>query len=96
MKTLLKNGTVVSGDMSVREDVLIDGEKIVKVGRNLEAEDAQVVDVNGKLLFPGFIDGHTHFDLEVAGTVTADDFETGTRAAIAGGTTLVIDYASQD
>ena len=49
--------------MSVREDVLIDGEKIVKVGRNLEAEDAQVVDVNGKLLFPGFIDGHTHFDL---------------------------------
>lgn len=96
MKTLLKNGTVVSGDISVREDVLIDGEKIVKVGRNLEAEDAQVVDVNGKLLFPGFIDGHTHFDLEVAGTVTADDFETGTRAAIAGGTTLVIDYASQD
>ena len=84
VKTLLKNGTVVSGDMSVREDVLIDGEKIVKVGRNLEAEDAQVVDVNGKLLFPGFIDGHTHFDLEVAGTVTADDFETGTRAAIAG------------
>ena len=64
MKTLLKNGTVVSGDMSVREDVLIDGEKIVKVGRNLEAEDAQVVDVNGKLLFPGFIDGHTHFDLK--------------------------------
>ena len=96
VKTLLKNGTVVSGDMSVREDVLIDGEKIVKVGRNLETEDAQVVDVNGKLLFPGFIDGHTHFDLEVAGTVTADDFETGTRAAIAGGTTLVIDYASQD
>ena len=95
-ENLLKNGTVVSGDMSVREDVLIDGEKIVKVGRNLETEDAQVVDVNGKLLFPGFIDGHTHFDLEVAGTVTADDFETGTRAAIAGGTTLVIDYASQD
>ena len=75
MKTLLKNGTVVSGDISVREDVLIDGEKIVKVGRNLEAEDAQVVDVNGKLLFPGFIDGHTHFDLEVAGTVTADEQE---------------------
>ena len=55
-----------------------------------------MVDVTGKLLFPGFIDGHTHFDLEVAGTVTADDFETGTRAAILGGTTLVIDFASQD
>ena len=78
VKTLLKNGTVVSGDISVREDVLIEGEKIIKVGQNLEAEDAQVVDVSGKLLFPGFIDGHTHFDLEVAGTVTADDFETGT------------------
>ena len=50
MKTLLKNGTVVSGDMSVREDVLIDGEKIVKVGQNLEPEDARVVDVSGKLL----------------------------------------------
>ena len=96
MKYLLKNGTVVSGDLSVREDVLIDGETIVKTGQNLEEEDAQVIDVSGKLLFPGFIDGHTHFDLEVAGTVTADDFETGTRAAIAGGTTLVIDYASQD
>ena len=90
MKYLLKNGTVVSGDLSVREDVLIDGETIVKTGQNLEEEDAQVIDVSGKLLFPGFIDGHTHFDLEVAGTVTADDFETGTKAAIAGGTTLVI------
>ena len=57
---------------------------------------ATVIDANGKLLFPGFIDGHTHFDLEVAGTVTADDFETGTKAAILGGTTLVIDFASQD
>lgn len=55
MKTLLKNGTVVSGDMSVREDVLIDGEKIVKVGQNLESEDARVVDVSGKLLFPGLL-----------------------------------------
>ena len=96
MKYLLKNGTVVSGDLSVREDVLIDGETIVKTGQNLEEEDAQVIDVSGKLLFQGFIDGHTHFDREVAGTVTADDFETGTKAAIAGGTTLVIDYASQD
>ena len=96
MKYLLKNGTVVSGEKSEKLDVLVDGEKIVNVGKDLEAGDAEVIDVEGKLLFPGFIDGHTHFDLEVAGTVTADDFETGTRAALLGGTTLVIDYASQD
>ena len=77
MKYLLKNGTIVSGSGILDQDVLIDGEKIVRVGENLPAEDAEVIDVTGKLLFPGFIDGHTHFDLEVAGTVTADDFETG-------------------
>ena len=96
MKYLLKNGTVVSGEGSRQADVLIDGEKIVDVGRNLDAEGAEILDAAGKLLFPGFIDGHIHFDLEVAGTVTADDFETGTKAALLGGTTFVIDYASQD
>ncbi len=96
MKYLLKNGTVVSGEGSRQADVLIDGEKIVDVGRNLDAEGAEILDAAGKLLFPGFIDGHTHFDLEVAGTVTADDFETGTKAALLGGTTFVVDYASQD
>lgn len=96
MKYLLKNGTVISGTEMKKADILIQDEKIAEVGKNLKAEDARVLDVTGKLLFPGFIDGHTHFDLEVAGTVTADDFETGTKAAILGGTTLVIDYASQD
>ena len=96
MKYLLKNGTVVSGEESVRADVLTEGEKILAVGKDLDSEGAEVIDVTGKFLFPGFIDGHTHFDLEVAGTVTADDFESGTRAAILGGTTMVIDYASQD
>lgn len=96
MKYLIKNGTVVSGETSQVMDVLINGETIEAVGTDLKAADAAIIDAQGKLLFPGFIDGHTHFDLEVAGTVTADDFETGTRAAIAGGTTLVIDFASQD
>ena len=96
MKYLLKNGTVVSGSSSEQLDVLTEDEKIIKVARDIQDEEATVIDVTGKLLFPGFIDGHTHFDLEVAGTVTADDFETGTRAAILGGTTFVIDYASQD
>lgn len=96
MKYLLKNGTVVTGEKSEQLDILVEGEKIAQVGKNLPSEEAQEIDVSGKILFPGFIDGHTHFDLEVAGTVTADDFETGTKAAILGGTTFVIDYASQD
>lgn len=96
MKYLLKNGTVVTGEKSEQLDILVEGEKIVQVGKNLPSKDAQEIDVSGKILFPGFIDGHTHFDLEVSGTVTADDFETGTKAAILGGTTFVIDYASQD
>ena len=96
MGYLLKNGTVVSAGGSAKRDILMEGEKIVEIGENLCAPGAEVIDVSGKLLFPGFIDGHTHFDLEVAGTVTADDFETGTRAALLGGTTMVVDFASQD
>ena len=96
MKYLLKNGLIVSGDGTRQADILTEGEKIAKIGENLSDPEAEVIDVSGKLIFPGFIDGHTHFDLEVAGTVTADDFETGTRAALLGGTTMVIDYASQD
>ena len=92
MQTLLKGGTVISGSGQKRADVLIEGEKIAGIGRDLRTAD-RVVDVSGCLLFPGFIDAHTHFDLDVAGTTTADDFFTGTRAALRGGTTTVIDFA---
>ena len=94
-KTLLKGGMVVSGRSVRKADVLIAGEKIVAVGRRLSAE-AKVIDVSGKLIFPGFIDAHTHFDLEVSDTVTADDFESGTQSAIAGGVTTVVDFATQN
>lgn len=93
MKTLLKGGTVVTGKSSRRADVLIDGEKISKVGRSLFVSSDEVVDVSGCLLFPGFIDAHTHFDLDVCNTTTADNFTTGSRAALRGGTTTVIDFA---
>ncbi len=96
MKLLLKGGSVISGQGVRQADVLIDGETVAAVGPGLSAEGAEVVDCAGKLLFPGFIDAHTHFDLEVGGTITADDFPTGSRAALRGGTTTVIDFAAPD
>ena len=93
MKTLLHGGTVVTGKGPRRADVLLEGEKILKVGRHISARGAETVDVTGCLLFPGFIDAHTHFDLDVCNTTTADGFESGSRAALRGGTTTVIDFA---
>ena len=92
MTTLLKGGTIITGAGQRRADLLLDGEKIAWMGRGSQTAD-QVVDVTGCFLFPGFIDAHTHFDLDVANTTTADDFYTGTRAALRGGTTTVIDFA---
>ena len=96
MRTLFKGGSVVSGKGVRRADLLVEGEKVVSLGRGLKAEADRVIDVTGCVLFPGFIDAHTHFDLEVAGTVTADGFATGSRAALRGGTTTVIDFACPD
>lgn len=96
MNILLRGGTVVSSTGTKKQDVLINGSKIAKVGKFLSVHDAEIVDVSGKLLFPGFIDAHTHFDLEVSDTVTADDFESGTRAAVCGGTTTIVDFATQN
>lgn len=96
MKTLIKNGTVVSASGSVKADVLIDNGIIERVDADLQAEEAQVVDATGKMIFPGFIDTHTHLQLNNGVTDTVDNFETGTRAAIAGGTTTVLDMATQN
>ena len=93
MKYLFKNGTVVSGRGTRRADVLVEDEKILQVARGISAPLARTVDVTGKLLLPGFIDAHTHFDLDVCNTTTADDFDSGTRSAIRGGTTTVVDFA---
>ncbi len=95
MKTILRGGFVVSGKSCRRADVLIDGEKVEKIGHVIAGapDDAQLVDVSDCYLFPGFIDAHTHFDLDVCNTTTADDFESGTLSAVRGGTTTVIDFA---
>ena len=93
MKKLLKGGVIVGASGCRKADLLIDGERIEAVGEALSCPEAEVIDVSGKLLFPGFLDAHTHFDLEVCNTVTADDFYTGGRSALRGGTTTVIDFA---
>ena len=95
MKLLFKGGTIVSGDGMKKLDILVKGEKILAVGEDLEFRDAQIVDVRGKLLFPGFIDAHTHMALEVSNTITAAKIESGTKAELAGGTTFIVDYATQ-
>ena len=84
MKKLLRGGFVVTPRGSRRADVLLDGEKIAQVGHisPAEAKSAEVTDVSGCYLFPGFIDAHTHFDLDVCNTTTADDFASArTRAS---------------
>src|SRR5882762_1933129 len=94
--TLIKNGTVVTAERSFAADILVDGEKIRDIAPSLPAEAAgRVIDASGMLLLPGGIDAHTHLDMPFGGTTSADDFETGTRAAAFGGTTTLIDFAIQ-
>ena len=98
-RVFIKGGKIVNSKESFVADILIEDEKISKVFKNGEEikldEGTKVVDASGKLIFPGFIDAHTHFDLHVAGTVTCDNFYSGTRAAISGGTTTIIDFGTQ-
>jgi len=95
-KTLFSGGKVVTAEGGYRADVLVEDGKIVAVGADLDANGAETVDATGKLVVPGFIDAHTHMDMPFGGTVTADDWATGTEAAAAGGTTMIIDFALQE
>ncbi|QNI32874.1 dihydropyrimidinase [Alloacidobacterium dinghuense] len=95
MGILIKNGTVVNADGSKKTDVLIDGEKIAKVGDKINATGHTTVDATDLLVMPGGIDVHTHLDMPFGGTVSADDYTTGTQAAAVGGTTMLIDFALQ-
>jgi dihydropyrimidinase len=90
-KTLLKGGTLVTDTGTRQADLLIDGETIGSIG-GPPPDDARVVDVSGKLLLPGGIDPHTHFDLPMFDTVSSDDHYTGHKAAAFGGTTTVMDF----
>ncbi|MFN4158709.1 MAG: dihydropyrimidinase [Gemmobacter sp.] len=88
--TVIKGGTVVTADLSYDADVLVEHGKIVGVGPDLSGD--AVLDATGCLVMPGGIDPHTHLEMPFMGTYSADDFESGTRAALAGGTTMVVDF----
>src|SRR5271169_6012592 len=93
---LIQNGTIVNADATVKADLLIDGAIIKEIRAGIPASAAQtVVDASGLLLLPGGIDAHTHLDMPFGGSRSADDFETGTRAAAIGGTTTIVDFAIQ-
>ena len=93
MTVLIKGGTVVNADRSVRADVLCEDGIITAVGENLDAPGgATVVDAGGQYVMPGGIDPHTHMQLPFMGTVASEDFYSGTAAGLAGGTTMIIDF----
>ena len=95
MSILIKNGRVITAVDDFRGDVFIEKETVSLIGKSLEMEADEVIDASGKYLFPGGLDPHTHLDMPFGGTVSADDFETGTLAAAHGGTTTLIDFAIQ-
>jgi dihydropyrimidinase len=95
MRTLIKNGTVVTAADQYKGDVLIEDERITVVGTALEMHADKVIDASGKYVLPGGIDVHTHMDMPFGGTTSADDFESGTVAAAFGGTTAIVDFAIQ-
>ena len=92
---LIRSGTVVTAEKSIDADVLVEGEKVVKIGKNLSFTDAKTIDASGKFILPGGIDPHTHFDLPMFDTVSSDDHYTGHKAAAFGGTTTVMDFIPQ-
>jgi dihydropyrimidinase len=98
MRTLIKNGHIVTAVDSYTADILIDGETVAMIGKDLSTvvgSADKTIDATGKLVIPGGVDPHTHMDLPFGGTSSSDDFETGTRAAAFGGTTTIIDFAVQ-
>ncbi|MGB0498914.1 MAG: dihydropyrimidinase [Rubricella sp.] len=91
MTTVIKNGTIVTADLTYKADVLIEGGKIAAIGQGLAGDES--LDATGCYIMPGGIDPHTHLEMPFMGTYSSDDFESGTRAALSGGTTMVVDFA---
>lgn len=93
--TVIKNGTIVTASDCFKGDIGILKGKIDVIGTDLDKYSDKVIDAEGKYIFPGGIDPHTHMDMPFGGTFSSDDFKTGTKAAACGGTTMIIDFAVQ-
>ncbi|MBA3748865.1 MAG: amidohydrolase family protein, partial [Solirubrobacterales bacterium] len=91
--TLVHGGTIVTADGTFAGDVLIAGERIAAVGEVTAPPGAATVDATGCLVLPGLIDNHTHMAMPFMGMRSADDYDTGTQAAAAGGVTCLVDFA---
>ncbi|HNP32801.1 MAG TPA: dihydropyrimidinase [Flavobacterium sp.] len=95
MSILIKNGRIITAVDDYVADIYIEGESISQIGKNLDVKADTVIDASGKLVMPGGIDPHVHLDMPFMGTYSSDNYETGTRAALFGGTTTVIDFILQ-
>lgn len=95
MSVLIKNGRIITADADFVADIFIEGETVQTIGKNLSLQADKTIDATGKLVFPGGIDPHVHLDMPFMGTFSSDNYETGTRAALFGGTTMVIDFILQ-
>src|ERR1035437_6843567 len=95
MSLLIKNGRIITAADDYVADIFIENEKISTIGKNIDVKADQVIDASGKLVIPGGIDPHVHLDMPFMGTYSSDNYETGTRAALFGGTTTVIDFVIQ-
>lgn len=97
MALLIRSGTLITASETFEADILVEGERIVQIGPDLDVPgNTQIIDASGKLVMPGGVDAHTHFDLPMGVTVTSDDHYTGHKAAAFGGTTTAIDFVPQD
>ncbi|MBC7535294.1 MAG: dihydropyrimidinase [Ferruginibacter sp.] len=95
MSVLIKNGRIITATDDYVADIFIQGESISAIGKNLSVKADKEIDASGKIVFPGGIDPHVHLDMPFMGTYSSDNYETGTRAALYGGTTMVIDFILQ-
>ena len=96
MPLIIKSGTIITASDTYQADILIKGEQIEVIAKDLDEKGADIIDASGKLVMPGGVDPHTHFDLPMFGTVSSDDHYTGHKAAAFGGTTTVLDFVPMD